>query len=58
MKAGIKRKNKTLPDVQGKATKNHFVLYIENVWVCTMSTIVFIKPIVALSLIKNMVLKT
>lgn len=28
-KIGIKNKNKTLADVQGKATKNHFVLYIE-----------------------------
>lgn len=51
MKAGIKNKNKTLPDVQGKATKNHFVLYIEIIWVCTMSTIVFINPIVGLYLI-------
>lgn len=51
MKAGIKRKNKTVPDVQRKATKNHFVLYIESVWVCTMSIIVFIMPIVALNLI-------
>lgn len=39
MKAGIKTKNKTLPDVKEKATKNHFVLYIESIF----------------SLIKNMV---
>lgn len=56
MKAGIKNKNKTFPDVQGKATKNHFVFYIESIWVCTMNTIVLIKPIVALNLIKNMAL--
>lgn len=30
MKAGIKNKNKTLPDVKGKTTKNHFVLYTES----------------------------
>lgn len=32
MKAAIKNKNKTLPDVKGKATKNHFVLYIETIF--------------------------
>lgn len=32
MKAGIKNKNKTLPDVKEKATKNDFVLYIESIF--------------------------